>query len=100
MALPTEWIAAADYRSLEDINCIYVETVPDESGYVDRYWVGVDTGLLVAAERTQDETVVYRMAALSVELGGVDMAAFTLPDGTVLYEPVMAAKETEENENG
>lgn len=100
LALPTEWIAAADYRSLEDINCIYVETVPDESGYVDRYWVGVDTGLLVAAERTQDETVVYRMAALSVELGGVDVAAFTLPDGTVLYEPVMAAKETEENENG
>ena len=101
LALPTERIAAADYRGLEDVNCVYVETTPDESGYVDRYWVDVDTGLLAAAERAQDETVVYRMAALNVELGGVDAEAFTLPDGTVLYEPATAAaKETEENENG
>ena len=101
LSLPIERIAAADYRALESVNCIYVETAPDERGYTDRYWVSVDTGLLVAAERTQNETVVYRMAALSAELGGTDAEDFTLPDGTVLYEPaVTAAKESGKTEEG
>lgn len=85
-------IAAADYRELESLRCIYVETVPDEQGYVERDWVSVETGLLVAAERAKGEEVVYRMTALSCESGGVTAEAFTLPDGTVLFDP--------ENEQG
>ena len=46
-----EDIAAADYRSVSDVNCIYVETVQDPEGYTQRYWVSVETGLLVASER-------------------------------------------------
>ena len=34
-----EDIAAADYRSVSDVNCIYVETVQDPEGYTQRYWV-------------------------------------------------------------
>ena len=49
--LPVEDIAAADYRSVSDVNCIYVETVQDPEGYTQRYWVSVETGLLVASER-------------------------------------------------
>ena len=99
LALPPERIAAADYRALEGVNCIYVETEPDEAGYVERYWVSVSSGLLAAAERECDGAVVYRMAALTVSYDGVDAEDFTLPNGTVLYEPaVAAAKEISEND--
>lgn len=96
LALPTERIAAADYRSLEEVPCIYVETAESENGYVERYWVSVDTGLLTAAERLCGEEVIYRMAALKVQSDGVDADAFTLPDGTVLHEPG-AAEDAEES---
>lgn len=99
LALPPERIAAADYRALEGVNCIYVETEPDEAGYVERYWVSVSSGLLAAAERECDGAVVYRMAALTVSYDGVDAEDFTLPDGTVLYEPVTAAQTTKQSEN-
>ena len=60
--LPVEDIAAADYRSVSDVNCIYVETVQDPEGYTQRYWVSVETGLLVASERLLEEETIYRMA--------------------------------------
>ena len=89
-------IAVADYRTLDTVNCIYVETVPDESGYVDRWWVGVETGLLVAAEHVNGETVVYRMTGLETEVDAVTSEAFQLPDGRILHEPQSGeAKETE-----
>ena len=54
-----EDIAAADYRSVSDVNCIYVETVQDPEGYTQRYWVSVETGLLVASERLlEGETIL------------------------------------------
>jgi len=99
LALPVDRIAAADYRALEGVNCIYAETAPDEAGYLERYWVSVDSGLLAAAEREHDGEVVYRMAALTVRYDGVDAEDFTLPNGTVLYEPsAAAAKDTENTE--
>ena len=89
LALPPERIAAADYRALEGVNCIYVETEPDDAGYVERYWVSVSNGLLCAAEKLQGEDVVYRMAGMSVDSGNVAEDAFTLPDGTVLHESAL-----------
>lgn len=93
LLLDTHTIAVADYRALEGVNCIYVETAPDASGYAARYWVSVDNGLLAAAERLQGETMVYTMRALTAEIGTVDAEAFTLPDGEILYDP-----NTEESE--
>jgi len=85
-------IALADYRAFGDVNCIYVETVPDEFGYGGRYWIAVENGLLVASERVQDDFVVYRMAASAAERDRVTVEAFTLPDGTVLYDPSAKAE--------
>lgn len=87
LELPRESIAAADYRSLSDILCIYVETTADENGYVTRYWVEVETGLLVACERLQDDSPTYRMGSISLDGTGVTEETFRLPDGTVLYTP-------------
>jgi len=93
LLLETGRIAAADYRSLDTVDCIYVETAPDEAGYTERCWIAVDTGLLAAAERLQGESVIYRMAGLSVSTGDVGADAFTLPDGELLFDP--GARETE-----
>lgn len=79
-------IAQADYRLLDAEDCIFVETAADESGYIERYWVSVSDGLLCASEKLNGETVVYRMAGMTVETGTVSADAFTLPDGTVLRE--------------
>ncbi|MBR3640572.1 MAG: hypothetical protein IKN53_00900, partial [Oscillibacter sp.] len=43
LALPSEDISAADYRTVSGVPCIYAETAPNEAGYVSRYWVSVET---------------------------------------------------------
>lgn len=84
LELPVEEIAAADYRAASGLNCIYVETAQSAEGYTLRYWVSVDTGLLVAAEKLLDGSPVYRMGAPAVDQTETAAADFTLPDGTVL----------------
>jgi hypothetical protein len=64
-----------------------VETAPDEGGYTLRYWVDVNTGLLVAAEKMFGEEAVYRMASLEVDRSMPAETFFLLPDGTALLEP-------------
>ena len=81
LELPVQEIAAADYRLYEDQSCVYAETVADSLGYQQCYWVSVETGLLVAAERWQGETLVQRIVALSVDLSTPEAERFCLPDG-------------------
>jgi len=82
--LPVDSIKSADYRSISDVNCIYVEA--EDGEYLLRYWVGVDTGLLVAAEKLLEDATVYRMGSLLVNQAEPVVGDFTLPDGTVLME--------------
>jgi len=84
--LPAEEIVQADYRALEELTCIYVETAADASGYSTRYWVSVENGLLVQAERMLGEEAVYRMTAPHVNQTEYDASRFTLPDGTMLSD--------------
>lgn len=98
LLLDTASIALADYRVLEGISCICVETAPDSYGYAQRFWVSVDNGLLVSAERLSGENVVYRMTGLEVTLGDVSDQTFRLPDGEVLYRPSDGPSEDNETE--
>ena len=84
LALEVEQIAVADYRMASDMKCIYVETAEAPDGYVSRYWVNVETGLLVAAERLQNDETIYRMGELSMTSDPEFTDDFTLPDGTVV----------------
>lgn len=86
LTLDPSQIAAADYRDLSGVSCIFVETVPDEAGYVLRYWVNVENGLLAAAEKLVDGNAVYHMASLALDEEEPGTADFTLPDGWVLLE--------------
>ena len=65
-----------------------METAEDPEGYLLRYWVSVDSGLLAAAELEKDEEVVYSMAARDM-VSPLDRSEgiFTLPDGAVLHHP-------------
>ncbi|MBQ9492468.1 MAG: hypothetical protein IJR54_01870 [Oscillibacter sp.] len=83
LRLPKERIALADYHRIESgIDCVYVETTQEENRK-ERYWIGVSTGLLVAAETLLDGNSIYWMEAGEPEEPSAD--AFTLPDGTVLF---------------
>lgn len=82
--LPPESIALADYRKAYGENCIYVETKPDGAGYLDRYWVSVDSGLLIGAERLWEGNAVYRFSAAELEIAPQEDGLFLLPDGGVL----------------
>ena len=74
------------FRVSSDVNCIYVETVQDPEGYTQRYWVSVETGLLVASERLLEGETIYRMASLTADLSTPSTDRFILPDGTVLLD--------------
>ena len=81
--LPADQIITADYRDFSGIHCIYVEAESSDE-YTLRYWVSVDSGLLVAAEKLIRDEAVYRMAALTADLTEPSAEMFTLPNGTVL----------------
>ena len=82
LELPTDQITQADYRTVNGVNCIYVETAADEAGYVLCYWVSVETGLLVAAEKQQNGETVYRLWQTEQDLEPEVDEDFVLPDGT------------------
>lgn len=84
--LPVETIAMADYREQDGLRCVYVETVEDGEGYVDRYWVSVDSGLLHAAERLWNGNLIYRFTTGAPEVAAQDESRFLLPDGGTLAE--------------
>lgn len=87
LALEKQSITAAGYEERDGQPCVYVEA-ETPMNCVERYWVSVHSGLLVASEMEQDAAMVYSTAARDVvspldETQGV----FTLPDGRVLYQP-------------
>ena len=85
LSLDTADIAAAGYEERGGLACVWTQTAPDALGYVETYWVAVDSGLLVSAETTLDGTLTYRMTAYGMERPAPAGTAFALPDGTVLH---------------
>ncbi len=84
LALDKGSITAAGYEDRGGQPCVYVEA-NGLLGGVERYWVSVNSGLLVAAETELDGELVYAMSSQDVvspldEVEGV----FSLPDGTEL----------------
>lgn len=87
LALDKGDITAAGYEERDGQPCVYVET-RTPLDYSERYWVSVNSGLLVAAETEKGGEVVYTMSARDVvspldETDGI----FVLPGGKVLYAP-------------
>ena len=81
--LDPESILDANYQELKGVYCIYAEA-REEGDYTARYWVEVDSGLLIAAQRLYLEEPVYQMTVQSMEVTVPDSSLFTLPDGRVV----------------
>ena len=77
---PDDEQAIPTYESILDL------PVQDPEGYTQRYWVSVETGLLVASERLLEGETIYRMASLTADLSTPSTDRFILPDGTVLLD--------------
>lgn len=87
LALDPGDIVDAGFVVREGVPCVYVEAQVEPLGYLERYWVSTDDGLLSAAETSQDGVVVMRMSSTSAEvLQTAGEERFTLPDGTVLHQ--------------
>ena len=87
LELDPSGITAADYVERDGQNCIYVEFSQEELGYLYRYWISVDSGLLVAAETEAEGEVVYTMSSHGVTSPLSDsQERFVLPDGTRLSQ--------------
>ena len=84
LALPRSSIADAGYLQRAGISCIYVEAMPRE-GCAERYWVSLDSGLLIAAELEEDGALSYSMQADNmVSPLSPAVSPFFLPDGQAL----------------
>lgn len=88
LALDKDAITDAGYTEWEGQDCIYVEAEFPLMGYTERYWISEASGLLMSAETVSDGVRVYAMSSYDVVSPLVQApGAFTLPDGTVLYDP-------------
>lgn len=86
LELDREAIVDAGFGERDGLPCVYVETRVDELGYLERYWVSTDNGLLAAAETVKGDQVIMRMSAANTEVlqAEIPEGSFTLPDGTAL----------------
>lgn len=72
-------IANAGYVVYDDTRYINIETAENELGYKDKYYISLETGLLTAAETTDNEKVVYRMLMLSMDTTSISEEIFAIP---------------------
>ncbi len=93
LAADKESIVEAQYVLTDAMPCIYVAVAEPELGYVESYWVSVDTGLLVRSESSKDGQIFYRMSGYTVETPAAPGLNFTLPDGTVLHTTALPNSE-------
>lgn len=82
LSLPTESIIRAEYCQVSGVYCIYILTAPDANGYSSSYWISVQSGLLYAAERQYNGSIVYRFSAAEPGKDAPDEDLFLLPDGS------------------
>ena len=86
LELEPDEITAAGYELRGDLPCILVEVRRSGSDILQRFWIGVNNGLLVSAESEQDGQLIYRMTAYSpVQSPCPASGSFVLPDRTVLH---------------
>lgn len=86
LRLEQDQIVDAGFEERDGMPCVYAETSEDVLGYLERYWVSTDTGLLVGYETVKEGVVVQRMSAQDSGMQSpLQEADFSLPDGTVLH---------------
>lgn len=87
LSLDPASITEAGYVLRDEFPCIYAAAENKELDLVTRFWVCIDSGLLISAEQEQHGRLVYRMTSYGpVQYPCPSNVSFALPDGTVLHE--------------
>lgn len=79
LSLDKSQITAAGYTDHNGVGCIYAEYSSGLLGYTTRVYIGIDTGLLIAAERYDGENLIYSMTSDTPVLDTPDDSHFTVP---------------------
>ena len=82
LTLEPRQITSAAYASHEGIPCIQVEASEEGGERRDLFWISTETGLLIAAETWEGETLTYRMTSLTIDVSLPEDTYFLLPDGS------------------
>lgn len=64
-----------------DYQCIVAETENPNSGYIERWYISVENGLLVAAKGREGEELVYMIEITELSFEMSDQSVFLLPNG-------------------
>jgi len=64
--------------------CIYLVFQGGTLGYIDRYYISLSSGLLVAMRTLDGNIPIFHMETLRLSLDAPENSAFTLPDGTMV----------------
>lgn len=83
--LEQDAILTANYQTKEGQPCIYVEASSAPLFLNEHYWISTETGLLIASETYDGETLIYRMEGFStITIPIPEQRSFVLPDGNLL----------------
>lgn len=72
-------ITDAGYVDYNGDNCIFAEYTDGELGYVSRFWVSVNTGLLMGSETIDGDMLIYRMSSSVPDISTPDESVFDPP---------------------
>lgn len=82
-----EDIVTAQLTMYDGVSCIYAEIKRPQSGYTERYWISVSTGLLVHGQTLNKEgSVIYSITATQTDISTQGTDLFILPDGEYVTE--------------
>lgn len=79
MEAPQEDILSASYDMHSGQPCIVADYKSGELNYVNRIFVSIDSGLLLAAEKYDGDTLVYSMEFVSIDLSTPPNDVFAIP---------------------
>lgn len=79
MSIDPKSITDAGYMDYGGESCIYAEYASGELGYVSRFWISVNTGLLMGSETRDGEQLVYSMSSSVPDISTPDESVFDPP---------------------
>ena len=83
LELDQENIIEVGYTEFNGEDCIYAEYLSPLLGYMRKYYISIDIGLVIGAEEYDENgALVYFMTTGECAVGEADPAVFTIPDGT------------------
>lgn len=85
LAVPEEEISAGGFETVGETSCIFAERRRPDDVTVDRYYISVESGLLILYQTYENDELVCEVLATPV-IEAVDDSWFMLPSGSVVTE--------------